>query len=140
METRSLLQCFAVDKNGRVRAVEEVARGLACDCVCPTCGEAVVAKQGEIRGWHFAHVSGAECVGAAESALHQAAKQTLVDARGMHVPESHLSHTDQLPRRSNVPPAVLACRVGGSILCRRRLKGLSASSSQTCSPSCRGEC
>ena len=97
METRSLLQCFAVDKNGRVRAVEEVARGLACDCVCPTCGEAVVAKQGEIRGWHFAHVSGAECVGAAESALHHAAKQTLVDAKGMHVPESHLSHTDQLP-------------------------------------------
>ena len=91
MERRSLLQSFALDKEGRLRAVDEVARGLACACACPVCGEQVIARQGQIRGWHFAHVSGADCAGAAESALHLAAKQMLVDAGGLAVPEKRLS-------------------------------------------------
>lgn len=87
METVSLLQSFAVDKKGRVRSVEEVARGLACDCACSVCGERLIARQGEIREWHFAHESGSDCAGSAESALHAAAKQLLAESGGMTVPE-----------------------------------------------------
>lgn len=93
MENRSLLQTFAVDKDGRIRSVDEVSRGLACECRCPCCGEPVIARQGSIREWHFAHPSGADCTGAAESALHLAAKQVLVDAQGVTLPEIHVTRS-----------------------------------------------
>ena len=97
MERKSLLQSFALDKDGRMRAVDEVSRGLACAGACPVCGESVVARQGEIRGWHFAHASGADCAGSAETALHRAAKQVLVDAGGITVPEMRASIDIRLP-------------------------------------------
>lgn len=93
MEYCSLLQTFAIDKDGQVRSVDEVARGLACECQCPLCGEPVMARQGSIREWHFAHSSGAECAGAAESALHLAAKQVLVESQGMTLPEVRISRS-----------------------------------------------
>jgi len=97
MNNVSLLQSFALDKSGRVRSVDEVARGLACDCVCPACGESVIARQGEVREWHFAHSSGAECPGSGESALHLAAKQVLIDSKGMMLPEQSARKEVTLP-------------------------------------------
>lgn len=87
MKNHSLLQSFALNKEGLVKSIDDVSRGRSCECYCPSCGEVVIARQGEIRGWHFAHESGSECEGAAESALHLAAKQILADEEGMMLPE-----------------------------------------------------
>lgn len=87
MDHIQLLQTFAIDKEGHIRSVDEVNRGLACECLCPACGEPVIARQGEVREWHFAHTTGTDCSGAAESALHLAAKQVLVEAKGIMLPE-----------------------------------------------------
>lgn len=97
MENTSLLQSFALDKDNRIRSVDEVARGLACECTCPSCGDKVIARQGEIREWHFAHASGADCEHGAESALHHAAKQLLLDSGGMCVPELRVYAEIELP-------------------------------------------
>lgn len=97
MNSASLLQSFALDKSGRIRAVEEVARGLACNCRCPICGEDVIARQGEVREWHFAHSSGADCPGAGESALHLAAKQLLIESKGMMLPAQQVRKEVVLP-------------------------------------------
>lgn len=97
MEKPSLLQSFAIDKGMRVRSVDEVARGLACDCVCPECGEPVLARQGDVREWHFAHASGADCEGGAETALHRAAKQIVLENGGLSVPEMCAKATVELP-------------------------------------------
>ncbi|RCX31684.1 competence protein CoiA family protein [Thioalbus denitrificans] len=97
MERQSLLQLFAIDKSGQVRFVDEVPRGHACECFCPSCGEPVLARQGEVRQWHFAHVSGTECERAAETALHLAAKHLLLEATGMNVPEDRVNQTMTLP-------------------------------------------
>ncbi len=97
MNNNILLQSFAVDKDGRIRGVDEVSRGLACDCFCPSCGEKVIARKGEIREWHFAHTSEVECDGAAESALHLAAKQVLLDSSGITLPEVVENVTVELP-------------------------------------------
>lgn len=91
MENTSLLQSFALDKDNCIRSIDEVNRGLACECTCPKCGERVIARQGEVREWHFAHSSGAECEHAAESALHLAAKQLLIGTRGMEIPETRVT-------------------------------------------------
>jgi len=79
MEKPKLLQSFAVNNVGKIVSIREVANGKACDCACPECGEVVIARQGEIRQWHFAHASGADCSGSAEGALHHAAKQLIVE-------------------------------------------------------------
>lgn len=86
MRNESLLQTFALDNTSRVRSIEEVERGRACDCTCPSCGGRVIARQGDINVWHFAHDSGLDCPGAAETALHEAAKQLLMESGGMTLP------------------------------------------------------
>jgi competence protein CoiA len=86
VETMNLLQSFGIDQNGRLVSVEEVARGKACDCCCPACGEILIARQGDVRAWHFAHASGNDCEGGAESALHKAAKQLIVSEAAVLVP------------------------------------------------------
>ena len=63
----------------RVVWAEGVERGLRCGAVCPICDEALVAKQGEVKAWHFAHQSESKNVGGGcgESLLHKAAKEAV---------------------------------------------------------------
>ena len=86
MEEKTLLQSFAVNKAGKIISVHDVERGKACECCCPVCGEVLIARQGEIRSWHFAHESGFDCEGAAEGALHSAAKQIIVEHKRLLSP------------------------------------------------------
>lgn len=97
MKEHTMLQVFALDNNGVIRHVDEVKRGLACECRCPVCHGAVMAKQGEVKGWHFAHVSGTDCQHAGETALHLAAKQLLINECGLMVPETTVTTSYQLP-------------------------------------------
>lgn len=94
MESMNLLQSFGLTAEGRLVSVEEVARGKACECCCPQCGEVLIARQGDVRAWHFAHASGGDCGGAAEGALHLAAKQLIVQEGTLLVPalEARASH------------------------------------------------
>ena len=59
--------------------ITEVDRGGDCNCVCSDCGKPLIARQGAIKRWHFAHKSDTSeghkltaCTG--ESALHRKAK------------------------------------------------------------------
>lgn len=96
MENTSLLQLFAIDKQNQMRSVDEVARGLSCECSCPSCGEKVIARQGKIREWHFAHASVAECSSGAETALHLAAKQLILKHQGISIPTRVVSESVRL--------------------------------------------
>lgn len=94
METMNLLQSFGLTADGRLVSVEEVGRGKGCECCCPQCGEVLIARQGDVRIWHFAHASGGDCGAAAEGALHRAAKQLIVREGAILVPslEVRASH------------------------------------------------
>ena len=47
---------FAIRKSDhRLVEVSDVVRGQRCGCVCPSCKQGVIAKQGNINVWHFAH-------------------------------------------------------------------------------------
>ena len=87
MEPISMLQSFALAKNGEIVSVMDVERGLACHCICPACKDTLVAKQGDVRIWHFAHASHTDCLIGAESALHLAAKQLIEKWQGIMMPE-----------------------------------------------------
>lgn len=70
----------------------EVISGLACGCICPGCGTPLVAKQGQTnRKWHFAHHNGIATLSCVETAIHAAAKQILLEANWLQVPEKYIS-------------------------------------------------
>lgn len=73
-------------KNGRMYAPSDVQSGLACGCTCIGCGATLVAKKGVKKCWHFAHYNveiGESC---AESAIHAAAKQVLLEHNRLRLP------------------------------------------------------
>lgn len=76
---------FGLDRNGRMRGINEVEQGLACNCECPECGSPLVARKGAVRVHHFAH-RGATCTTGAETALHRMAKQIVADERRLVQP------------------------------------------------------
>lgn len=82
-----MLSLFALHSSNRFVHIDEVERGLACDCRCAVCGETVVARQGDVREHHFAHASNADpCSSNYESDLHRFAKRVIVEAGGLVVP------------------------------------------------------
>jgi hypothetical protein len=52
---------FALRKaDDQIVDVAEVEQGLACGCICPSCQSPLIARKGDIKTWHFAHVSRAD--------------------------------------------------------------------------------
>ncbi|RNI32239.1 hypothetical protein EFA69_02620 [Rufibacter immobilis] len=76
---------------GELKHISEVANGRACNCVCSNCSEELVAKNNiaNIKAHHFAHLSGAECAGAYETALHLLAKAVLAKTKRLFIPDFH---------------------------------------------------
>lgn len=64
----------------------EVPNGDKCGCTCPGCDSPLIAKQGDVKEWHFAHAKGADCANAVESALHRMAKQLIMELQQVYVP------------------------------------------------------
>lgn len=88
-----LQQKFAL-KNGSLISIDDVVKGLACGCTCPSCGSILVAKKGQIKIHHFAHHNVDDCVGALESSLHYLAKEILANDKHMVMPS--LEHPNEL--------------------------------------------
>lgn len=80
--------------SGRMIDIKEAARGLACDCVCPSCGGRLVARKGSLRAWHFAHAPGQSvCADGPETALHRAAKEIVAEWRTLTLHARTISET-----------------------------------------------
>jgi len=70
----------------RMVSPEHVDNGLGCGCICVSCLQPLVAKQGSIKEWHFAHASMADCASAVESSIHRMAKQMIIERQSIYVP------------------------------------------------------
>ena len=81
----TLRLCYGA-REGKLLHISEVPRGLACGCVCPACGDRLVARQGSLREHHFAHAAGNDCRTAVETALHLAAKEILASRKEIVLP------------------------------------------------------
>ncbi len=98
-------------KNGKAVHVSEVERGLACDCVCPSCGGQLIARKGKRRIHHFAHAQKVDCTSLGESALHLACKDVIAEAREMVLPQviasdgKHLGGGSHSPQGNNIVAA-----------------------------------
>lgn len=74
-------------KDGHLVHIDHVERGLACECICPACGERLLARKGKKMVHHFAHRSLASCEYGYETTLHLMAKEILLEATSMWIPE-----------------------------------------------------
>lgn len=73
-------------KDGNIVSIDEVQSGKDCGCVCPACGDELIARKGEKRMHHFAHRSNEDCEYGYESSLHLAAKDILSRSKKMVIP------------------------------------------------------
>jgi len=67
---------FAI-KDEKLVSIDDVEKGVQCGCICPCCGENLVAKKGNIKCHHFAHISGSNCDYGYETSLHRLAKEMM---------------------------------------------------------------
>lgn len=90
-----MLMKIALNAEQQIVHIDQVQRGLACNCTCFECGETVIAKQGDVKEHHFAHVSNKEsCDIQTESILHKYAKQVIEQEQKLYLPS--LSHTNEI--------------------------------------------
>lgn len=85
-------------KDGKLVHINDVANGLSCGCVCPSCGGKLEAHQGGNNQYHFKHYSAADCEHGSESALHIMAKNIIADTKTVYVPNAPLNIYDLKPK------------------------------------------
>lgn len=73
-------------KDGNIVSIDDVPSGKEYGCVCPACGDELIARKGEKRMHHFAHRSNEDCEYGYESSLHLAAKDVLSRSKKMVIP------------------------------------------------------
>lgn len=76
---------FGAEPGGRLVHVSQVPDG-AYALVCPDCASPLIARRGEQRVWHFAHIAAAECRRAGETALHRMAKEIISESMSILLP------------------------------------------------------
>lgn len=78
---------LGLDKNGELQDAYQVSKGLNCGVVCPVCQTKLVAKQGKIKKWHFAHYrsSTSQHKACGESYLHISAKEIIRKSIGNYL-------------------------------------------------------
>lgn len=77
---------YAIKKSGDLVHISEVERGLACECVCSSCGDVLVARKGDIKDHYFAHHKNLNCTKAFETVLHLLAKEIILNSREILLP------------------------------------------------------
>lgn len=78
---------YAINKTTqKVDHIDNVANGLACDCVCAECNNEMEAIQGEKKEWHFRHHINSKCKGGLETAIHKLAKEIIVKNNKIALP------------------------------------------------------
>jgi len=79
---------YALNKEGDLVHIDGVPNGNECECFCPHCKSELCAKnEGVYKVHHFAHLNGADCVGAIESALHKMAKDVMKETLCIQLPD-----------------------------------------------------
>jgi len=53
----SLIPFGLRENDGEFVDVADVPRGKLCGCICPSCKSPLIARQGNLKEWHFAHAS-----------------------------------------------------------------------------------
>ena len=97
MSTSNLLQKFqdrqheslmtmAVDRDKNTINITDVKSGLQSDAFCVVCNSQLIAKKGDIKTHHFAHINGTECKYWKETFIHLAVKRYFTEVNEFILP------------------------------------------------------
>lgn len=80
---------YALNAFGKMIYINDVERGLSCNCRCPKCKEPLVARLGHEGGRqaHFAHKKDSDCHGSYMTALHKLAEQIIEEEKAVMAPK-----------------------------------------------------
>jgi len=99
MSGSKLKLVFGTDTStSQILHISEVPSGKACNCICPQCGSALVAKKGKIKQHHFSHDNLDDCGLQNESFLHLYAKRVLARESTVTLPEFEIRHQGRAAR------------------------------------------
>lgn len=91
---------------GELLSIDNVERGLACGCICPSCETRLEARKGEKMKHHFAHENNQECLYGAEISVYRAFYELLDKSKRFFLPDAVLtfnSHKkDEIVKRGNM--------------------------------------
>ncbi len=73
-------------KDNILVSIDQVEKGLACNCICPACKAQLVAKKGEKNKHHFAHHNGSSCATGYQTSLHLLAKDLINEKKMIKIP------------------------------------------------------
>lgn len=93
MSKKQLNLTYAL-KDDKIINISDVESGLKCGCICPSCGEPLVAKKGSKMMHHFSHHSGHNCEYGYETSLHLAAKDIISKTKKIVIPAVYLNFPD----------------------------------------------
>jgi len=85
--TPSIIKYAINQVTGKSVFINNAENGLACNCKCEICGEKFEAIQGPINEWHYRHYKQTQCTSGQETAIHQYAKQIIVENFQMDIPK-----------------------------------------------------
>lgn len=78
MNTHKLLT-YALNSQNQLVHIDSVPNGSSCNCFCPNCKAALIAKNGkDKRQHHFAHEANSDCLKGYQTALHILGKEIIV--------------------------------------------------------------
>ena len=77
MNTHKLLT-YALNSQNQLVHIDSVPNGSSCNCFCPNCKAALIAKNGkDRRQHHFAHEANSDCLKGYQTALHILGKEII---------------------------------------------------------------
>ena len=77
MNTHKLLT-YALNNQNQLVHIDSVPNGSSCNCFCPNCKAALIAKNGkDKRQHHFAHEANSDCLKGYQTALHLLGKEII---------------------------------------------------------------
>ncbi len=84
-------------KDNTLVSIDQVEKGLACNCICPACKAQLVARKGDKREHHFAHYNGSSCATGYQTSLHLLAKELIQEKRKIKIPPVYCELFSEAP-------------------------------------------
>lgn len=89
------------NETGRLLHIDDAVRGKKCNCVCPACGDQMIAKKGKVKEYHFAHATSEQSY-CYMTMVHRFFQEYFSEQEFLDIPATKLSVLDsqvEIPRR-----------------------------------------
>lgn len=77
---------YALNSENKITYIDDVEKGISCNCHCAFCNSPLVARKGDVRIPHFAHYNSPECKMGFQTSIHYMAKEIIYQNKTISLP------------------------------------------------------